>query len=649
MYKSKITLIFILCFTTIISAQDFKFGKVSEAEVNEKVYPNDTSAVAAYLLKNRRSYYVYNTSTGLDLITEIHERVKIYDKNGFDYATEIINLSKGSGGNKEMVSGIKGITYTMENGAMVETKLEKSGIFKSEYSKTLNQTKITMPNVKEGCVLEYKYKISSPYIQSIDEFRFQEAIPIKKIKASMSIIDYFKFNQRQKGFLLLNAKTTSETNSRLSTKNIITSYDLSNIPAMKDESFVSNIDNYRAGVNFEIVSLQIPGRAYQNYAQTWENVVETVYKSDAFGTELKRSKYFEDDLDAALAGVVDNKKKIQTVLSFVKKKVKWNKKRGVGTDEGVKKAYKDGTGNTADINLMLVAMLKHAGLDAYPIMLSTRDNGISLFPTLDGFNYVIAGIKNGDSYEHIDATESFSSTNVLPMRALNWLGRVVAKDGSSDMVDLMPQKKSIETSMLDVSLTDDGSIEGVSKQRFSNYYAMLLRKRFADNTEDKYLEELEKNYDGVEISNFQISNQNDTAKPLGQSFDIVKEDCIEETSSKLYFSPLFYLATDESPFKSKKREFPVDFGYPWEDRFIVKIAVPEGYKIENLPENTVFALPNKMGNFKYNISEKGGAIQLSSSITFNKSLIGNEYYEALQEFYRQVIEKQSEKVVLSKI
>jgi hypothetical protein len=67
-------------------------------------------------------------------------------------------------------------------------------------------------------------------------------------------------------------------------------------------------------------------------------------------------------------------------------------------NEGVKKAYKDKTGNVAEINLMLTAMLRYAGLNANPVLVSTRSNGIAIFPNRTAFNYVIAAVENGSSY-----------------------------------------------------------------------------------------------------------------------------------------------------------------------------------------------------------------------------------------------------------
>ncbi|WP_291962269.1 DUF3858 domain-containing protein [Maribacter sp.] len=648
MSQIKIVILTTLFFSLLSNAQNYDFGKVSKEELIEQSYPLDSSAVAAYLYKYRKSYYVYSQNSGLSLVTEIHERIKVYDKAGFDHATKIINLSKGIG-SAEVVSKIKGYTYSLVNGEIVETKLEKDGIFKSEFSKGMNQVKLTMPKVKEGSVLEYRYKVISPYYSSIDEFRFQEAIPIKRLKASMAIFDYFRFNQRQKGFLPLNPKTDRVMNNQVGTYDVVTSYNLVNVPALIDESFVSNIDNYRSGVDFEIVSVQFPGEMSENFAKSWEDVVATIYKNTSFGNELEKKNFFEDDLDNKLKGIADKKQRLKEVLTFVKDKIKWNKNRGVTAEEGVKKAYKSGVGNSGDINLFLVSCLKHAGFDAYPIILSTRDHGVQLFPTLKGFNYVIAGIKDGESYSFLDATEKYSMVNVLPMRDLNWFGRAINKDGTAVMVDLLPAKMSKEITMLNLVLGDDLSFEGSVKQRYSDYYAMLLRDKYNAETEVEYIQELEDKYSGIEISNFEIKEVTQPNKIINQAYEIYLDESIDDAGDKLYFSPLLHLSQDESPFKSEIREFPVDFGYPWEDSFIVNITLPENYTIATLPENKMISLPNKLGFFNFQISTLDNTLQISSKISFKKALISNDHYAQLKEFYRQIVEKHSEKVVLQRI
>src|SRR5690606_29749619 len=115
-----------------------------------------------YLYKYRHTYFKYFQEKGFMQITDVHERIKIYNKEGFDYATKIISLYKNES-DKEDVTSLKGFTYNVINEKVENTKLEKEGIFNSLVSKFYHQKKFTMPNIKEGSVIEFKYSITSPF------------------------------------------------------------------------------------------------------------------------------------------------------------------------------------------------------------------------------------------------------------------------------------------------------------------------------------------------------------------------------------------------------------------------------------------------------------------------------------------------------
>ncbi len=643
--------LFFICFvvsSVVLNGQSIKFGDVSQAELMEELYPSDSSASAAYLYKYRNTYYLYNQSSGINLVTEIHERIKIYDTDGLDYGTKSISLYKSSS-NSERLSGIKGATYHLEGGKVVATKLEKGNIYKSEFSKNRNQVKLSFPNVKEGSVLEYKYKLISPYYQSIDELVFQGDIPVKKINSSVKIIDYFKYNIRTKGFLPLIPVKNTTHNTSLRINEVLIAYNLNNVPALKAEKYVSNINNYRSAVKFEIVSLQIPGQITENFAKSWEDVVETIYDSDYFGREIDKKSYYKDDLELALEGITDEKEKAAKILDLVKTKVKWNSRGGYSSDEGVRNAYKDGAGNTGDINLMLISMLKYAGIKTKPVLLSTRNNGIPLFPTLQGFNYVVAAaVLNGEECL-LDASEEYSTIDVLPTKTLNWYGRKISEDGTSEIFELSPKKASKSVTMMSVTLNDDGSAEGKFRQQFHRNYALDFRKEYNKGTKEDYLADLEEEYNGLEISDYNIKNLEKLEKPVAQTYNYYMPDVVENVSQKLIFNPLLHLVTKENPFKAKEREYPVDYAYPWENTYTVMIQVPEGYHVEHLPKPMAIMLPEDNGSFRYNISQKGNTIYLKADVKIKTAIIAPRNYTFLKEFYTKLIEKETEKVVLSKI
>lgn len=76
--------------------------------------------------------------------------------------------------------------------------------------------------------------------------------------------------------------------------------------------------------------------------------------------------------------------------------------------------------------------------------------------------------------------------------------------------------------------------------------------------------------------------------------------------------------------------------------------LPEGYVVDNLPQNTKLEFNGSEGGFTYLIQENGSMLQLSISVDINKALILSDHYEQFKKFYKLMIEKQSEKIVLKK-
>ena len=668
--KNIVTLLVVLFVCNTATAQDYKFGKVSKEELQEIFNPLDSSASATYLYKYRKTFFEYQKDKGFQLITEVHERVKLYNPEGFDYATKAISLYK-SGTHQENVSGLKAYTYNLVGSKVEGTKLKKDGIFKTEKSKYRNETKFTMPNIKEGTVVEYKYRIISPFYQNVDEFRFQHAIPIKKLEAQFQAPEYYNFKVNMKGFLEVRPKietkrdkitfnSKSRTGQQTSVRTTfnssdleftkeVTTYNLENIPALKEEPYVSNINNYRSSVKYELSYVKMPQSTIEYYSTTWEDVVKTIYKSSNFGSELNKTGYYEDDVDALISTVSDPKKRIALIFNFVKSKVKWNEYYGKYTSIGVRKAYKEQVGNVAEINLMLTSMLRYAGLNANPVLVSTRQNGIPLFPTREGYNYVISCIELPTGNVLLDATNKYGSPNILPYRTLNWEGRIIKKGGTSSLISLYPNENSKTSILMMANLSEAGDLEGNYRSVKTNHKALSYRERYNNADEDDFLEKLENKYDGLEVSEFKVANAIDLSKPVMESYKFFKESQADIIGDKIYFSPLFFLRTKENPFKLEKREFPVDFGYPSSSVYRITISIPEGYKVESMPESAGFTLPDNLGSFKYILSQNQSTIQLLIDTKINTSIISPLYYETLKAYFKQLIEKENEQIVLTKV
>lgn len=651
---NKILIIILLFISTLSFSQKVKFGKVSKQELEEKYYAKDSTVDAAYLYKYRRSYFSYSSRQGFQLITEIHERIKIYNQQGYDYANKIIKYYNPDHRTSEGVNGIKGYTFSLEDGKVFKEKLNSTGIFKEKINKYNSLYKITMPNAKVGCILDLKYSIFSPYATSIPDIQFQKGIPIKELKSRVEIPEYFIFNKRNKGFYNIPMKETSKSSNigDIKFRTMIYSFENKNIPALKDdEAFVANIDNYRGGIKFELASENFIsiGGDFKNYSNSWKNISKQIYSSSSFGSELKKSNYYKVDLQNIIADAKTDQQKFISIFQFVKSKVKWNGFYGKFTDKGVKSAYKENIGNVAEINLILTSMLRSAGLNANPVLVSSRGNGLPLFPTIKGFDYVISMVRFSDNtYALLDATEPYSLPNVLPARALNWNGMLVSEGGASSWVKLTASKHAKAENVIMVKLTDDLEINGLLRTKYQNLRALSFRRNYNHIKQDELINNFE-DENNIEVENFKISNKNSIGKPLVRNIKFNSEDLVETINNKIYIEPLLFLTKRENPFKLDERKFPVDFTTAWEDTERVIIEVPENYKIESIPEPIALALPDDIGIFKFQVLTKGNKISTISKLQFNKALIPSDYYPYLKDFYNKLVEKETEKIVLTKI
>jgi len=673
----KLLILIIITHFTLLSAQsqNFEFGKVSKTTLQEKYHPIDSSASAAIIYKSENIYFNYSQANGFRQIKEVVMKIKIYNKEGLNWANKKIPLYKSASGNNEKIKGIKGYTYNLENGKIEKSKLKNSGIFSEKATDIYDISSFTLPNVKEGSVIEYEYTISSPFLE-IDEIDLQYSIPVNRIEVTVATPQFYKYKTRLNPRAFFrpsfteskkNRQVSLATRGESTTKNTrvgsgsslytnqfdyfdnVISLTETNVPSLRAESFGGSINNYKAKLSLELeASLAKEGYVEKSYAVTWEGVSKSIYENESFGGQLNKSPFYKEELSAYLQNAQDDLHKAVMVENFVKSKVKWNGNYGIYAQKGIRGAYKDGEGNVADINLMVVAMLKSIGVEANPVLISTRNNGFPLFPTRQGFNYVICMVENQDGYMLIDATEPFSTNNVLPERVLNWQGRLIKDGGVSRWVDVKTDKKSKKTVMLNAQIDSDLQISGKVREIHTASLALQYRKSYTGLSEEDHLKSIESGKGDIEIDNLQYENDTDISQPVKITYTYELSDGIDEIGDKLYFSPLLFLATKENPFKLENRIYPIDFVYPVNYNTIVNILLPDGYNIEFLPESEAIEFGSGDVKFAYIMQENGKYLSLKLDFEINNPFIAPTDYKNFKAFYSKIIDKNKEQIVLSK-
>lgn len=245
-------IVFFLFSCLNLVAQDFRMGKVSVAELEQKVHPTDSAATAAILYKKGKSSIEYDQTDGFITLTEVETRIKIYKKEAYDFANQEVWYYSGNS-NREKVFFSDAATFNLVAGKIEKTKLKSDGTFDEVVNKNRSRKKITMPNVKEGSVIEFKYTIRSLF-REIRDWNFQMSIPVNYSEFSTFIPEYYVFNARQKGYVspkvtrekktksitFLNKERSSNaattfTNNKHDYFENQTTYIAENFPAMKED------------------------------------------------------------------------------------------------------------------------------------------------------------------------------------------------------------------------------------------------------------------------------------------------------------------------------------------------------------------------------------------------------------------------------
>lgn len=660
-------LILALIFPVLVFAQEYELGKVTIQELNQKQHPTDTSAVAAILFNRGKTYFDFIENSHFVLVTEVEVKIKVYKKEGLNWANKEVNYYIG-GTNDESVIINKATTYNLVNGKIEKTKLDGEGEFKENLNKFWASKKFTMPNVKEGSIIEYKYTIKSPYFSNLQDWKFQQIIPVEYSEYKTIIPEYYSYNFFSRGNIALNPKKETKYRTvdildssaysqragsmreanRVSLSENITTINAKNVPALIEEDYTNNIENYLSSIQYQLASIQYPGEMIKVFSETWEDVAKNINENSSFGEELKKDNYFESDYINLISGKeLNNDGKITAIYNHVKNHYKWNETFGIYTDDGVNKAYKEKVGNVAEINFTLIAMLRKAGFSAHPILLTTRSQPINLYPTNTAFNYVICGVEIGDKTIFLDATDKNLKQDVLPTRALNYVGRLVRQNGTSIAVDLSPTIHSKNAVMIFASI-DNQTIKGNIKETMTENRAYNFRDKNGGISEDTYLENIEKNMPGFEISEYKIENKKIAEEPVKEDYYFTSTNEIEVINDKLFFKPLLFFAIDENPFKQNKRDYPIDFKYPMYDSYTITYNLPQGYVVESMPEKMNIATENNFATFSFLTGVVGNKVQIVCNFYINSSLIPSDYYDSLKGFFNEVYLKMNEKIVLKK-
>jgi hypothetical protein len=663
-------LFFFACLTMCISSSGAdkykprKFGDVTANDFDKKIYSLDSSAAAIYLFDIGSSEFDGNNKGFFSVVYKKHARIRLLKKTSFeDLATIIIPLYQ-SYDFKQEIADLQAATYNLENGKVVVTRLDKTSLFLEKETKNIVSKKFTFPNITEGSIIEFTYKVTSPSFTHINEWYFQGRYPKLWSQYDVTIPSIFDFVFLKQGYqpyridtakvsfgnytVLQPGSTSYERTGTFtwSGNTINSTWAMEEIPAIRNEGYTTTLANHVAKIEFQFASLKMPDQPVKHYMRGWTDAAADLMKSESFGLNLTESNgWLNDDCKKLVAGVSSNKERAKKIFEYVRDNFECTDHSDRHLSLPLKKIYQNKKGNVTDINLLLTAMLLHEGLDARPVLLSTRDNGRAIvdYPLLDKYNYVICRVLIDSVAYVMDASDKRIGFNKLPSSCYNGYGREIGPlpllvNLSADSV--MEQKT---TSFF--LINSDNGITGAFSSQLGYEESHQLRARLAGSSKESFFTNLKKGYSyDIEMSDMLLENLDNADESVTVKYEMkfkMDEDII-------YFNPLFGEAYKENPFKSAKRIYPVEMPSAQDEVIVLNMEVPKGYEIEELPKSAKVKLNDTEGLFEYMIGASDNYIQLRCRIRINKANFTSEDYQTLREFYTFIVNKQQEQIVFKK-
>ena len=617
------------------------FGEPTQRELDLKLYPNDPEAAAVVLFEKGIVTVKLNTQRYLVLNKEVHKKIKVLDAKKFadDATINILFYTPERG--KEVISNISALTH---NGSL-KNYVNSSNFYTKDKYVNYSEMSFTFPNVQDGSILEYTYTIESPYIHQY-EWDFQEKYPKMYSEFVSEIPGNYEYRARLNGFLQFSFENSYIKNNCFSVDGygdaadcVYGEFVMRDVPTFNEEDYMLSKKNYISRIQFDLKQSTSFTGEKNNYTKTWKGVDKEFRFDNEMGRQLRFASFFRDKLPVQIFTISNTLEKAKAVYYYIQNNFTWNGEYEIYENIDVKKAYERGGGNIAEINLMLLNALEAADIEANLVLSATRNYGFPtlIYPTLTEYNYAMAYLKIEEQEYYLDATNKFTPFGILPFRALNKVARIMDFKNESYWHPINPISKNNSYIITKLKLDSLGTLSGTVEENSVGYLSAYKRAAITSSTQESYISNKESTISGIEISNFKVENLTNNDEAIKESYDI--EQQLSFVTDEIILYPLFLSEYyKENPFKSEKRDYPVEMGFPLSQIVLINIEYDAQFEISHLPENKTIRLIENDGVVSVIYSQSGNTVSIRYKIDINKESYESDYYSALKDFFSKVVE-----------
>lgn len=622
----------------------------------------DSNANAVVLANVGSVEFIGNKFDYLSFVYRKKTRIKILNKKAFDLATIKISLH-GKDEDQDLLTDFHASTYNLADGRIKETTLSDKDLLDTRVSKSHDEKSFTMPDLKEGSIIEYTYTITSINFVDIPGWHFQYInYPVLFSEFNLAVPDLFRYLMIRYGIDSFATTNSLDSYEHLHTAhyNIGTNvhhhtWIMEDLPQFKFEDYINNAYNYLDRIEFTLAQISNGRQVVGTMSKDWKTARKDLSRDADFGHAILKEN--ADNLHKTVKKIIgDNSDALSAarqIYYYVRNNFKCTPNDDISIQKDLYDVNKTHKGSVAELNLLLTALFRQIDLNADPVILTTQSFGHfpETYPVLGNINYVICRLVIYKDTLYLDASDPTMGFGKIPLECYNGLAEVIDPNNYNDSVFLYPsQIKDPGITSVVLVYNDSTKSESGSFESLLGYYESAdLRKSVAENNgKDKLLKEIKKDYGpDVSINNLQLDSLNQPDQPIKTKFDIDYKNGFDD--DVIYFSPVLDNDYRKNPFNSTdKRIYPVELTYPIDETYDFTMDIPNGYTVDELPKSVHVDFNGTDGSFLYQITKDEYTVQLHMVIQIHQTFFPPEAYSSLRDFFNMIIKKENEQVVFKK-
>jgi hypothetical protein len=631
--------LFLLAFQLIISSPAFcqtsisEFGQFSGAEFDMKECSFDKTADAVVLFDQATSTY----NDEYNLITDRRIRFKILKEKGIERGDIHVRFY-----NKDRFEFIGRVDATIAtpdaSGKITWNNLEQKSIYTRKLNEIYSEMVFAMPNVKVGSIIEYKYQSVMQHYGGLRDWYFQEEIPVVLSSYHLYILPNTVFNYvvKKSSFMEMTVVPNRDNGSVL--------YEMKNIPGLRDEAYITSYRDYLQRVSFQLSSYNRNGSEVK-FSNNWKELNREFMDDRDFYGQIKKNVPALASFKTVSANHTDAYDRMKFIYDYVRQNFTWDDVYSLYASASLKTTIEKNRGSSAELNLLLINLLKDADLDVYPLLVSDRDHGRvdTSFSMISQFDKVVAYVNIDNKGYVLDATDSYTPANMIPSELLNTIGFLVDKKNYGFIHLEDEANRRIRSIHINNNIEADGTVKGNAGVGLASYARVGKAEQYNSNKQ-KYIDLFANSMSGLKIDSFKITGlEADTAVLYHDiSFNY------PATKSGSYYLVNYNLFTgfEKNPFVADYRFTDIDFGTKYTYLLDGTFTVPDQMVVDALPKNMTLRTDDSMMLTSRELTKAGNTIEVKIKVVINKSRYDADDYLAVKSFFGKMVDMLSEPIVL---